>query len=39
MHASPATLDLSKRALLSFLEVGNGKETPENVVISRFYTA
>ena len=35
----PSTLDLSKRAPLRFLQVGNGKETPENVVLLRFYTA
>lgn len=34
-----AGLDLVKRSLRRFLEVGNGKETPENALISRFYTA
>jgi hypothetical protein len=31
--------DLSDRALRRFLEVGNGKGTPENTPIARFYTA
>jgi hypothetical protein len=34
--AAPA---LSKRSLRRFHEVGNGKATPENIMISRFYTA
>jgi hypothetical protein len=28
-----------KTLLRRFLEVGNGKETPKNDVVSRFYTA
>jgi hypothetical protein len=38
-NEASAALGRPKRALQHFLEVGNGKETPENVVISRFYTA
>jgi len=33
-----ATLDLSERSLRRFLEVGKGKETPENTATARFYT-
>jgi hypothetical protein len=36
MSAAPG---LPKRPLRRFHEVENGKEPPENVVISRFYTA
>lgn len=32
-------LDLLKRSLRRFLEVGNGKEPPENTRVARFYTA
>jgi len=39
MDSMPATLGLSKRSPRRFLEVGNGKETPEKTQISRFYTA
>jgi len=35
----PATLGLSERSPRRFLELRNGKETPENTPISRFYTA
>ena len=35
----PVVIGLIERLLRRFLGVGNGKATPANVVISRFYTA
>ena len=37
--SSPVVIGLIERLLRRFLGVGNGKATPANVVISRFYTA
>lgn len=33
------TLDLLDRSLLRFLQIGNGKGTPEDTLLARFYTA